>query len=566
MANTILLKRSSTPGGVPSTSDITLGELAINSYDGRLFTEINTGVATIVDLTQNDPITLSGDATGTSTNPSPGAGYSNLVVTLASVNSDAGTWGGADGQIPTFTVNAKGLVTAAGNIALDSLVVTAAGNTADITANAAVGVVGFSLTTTGVSAGNYGSGTAIPTVVVDSKGRVTSITTNAVSTSFSLSGTSGSGTVNNGDTLTFSGTSGVTATVSGSTVTIGTPQDVRTSASPTFTGLTATTAVATNFSTGNAQISGGAISDTPVSGSTGYFTTGYTQNFSTANAQITGGSLSGLSTVTTTGDATVGGDLTVTGNLTVDGTVTTINSTTITVDDKNLELGSVDSPTDTTADGAGITVKGATDKTLNWVNATDSWTSSENLNLATGKTFKVAGTDVLSATALGTGVTSSSLTAVGTIATGVWNGTTIAVAYGGTGATTAQAAMNTLAGATTSGYFLRGNGTNVVMAAIQAADIPTLNQNTTGSAATLTTGRTISLTGDVTYTSGAFDGSANVTGTATLANSGVTAGTYRSVTVDVKGRVTAGTNPTTLSGYGITDALSTSATIDGGTY
>jgi phage-related tail fiber protein len=42
----------------------------------------------------------------------------------------------------------------------------------------------------------------------------------------------------------------------------------------------------------------------------------------------------------------------------------------------------------------------------------------------------------------------------------------------------------------------------------------------------------------------------------TLANSGVGAGTYRSVTVDAKGRVTAGTNPTTLAGYGITDAAS----------
>jgi hypothetical protein len=66
------------------------------------------------------------------------------------------------------------------------------------------------------------------------------------------------------------------------------------------------------------------------------------------------------------------------------------------------------------------------------------------------------------------------------------------------------------------------------------------NQNTTGSAATLTTARTIALTGDVTYTSGSFNGSANVTGTATLANSGVTAGTYTKVTVDAKGRATAG--------------------------
>jgi hypothetical protein len=75
---------------------------------------------------------------------------------------------------------------------------------------------------------------------------------------------------------------------------------------------------------------------------------------------------------------------------------------------------------------------------------------------------------------------------------------------------------------------------------LAAGDVPTLNQNTTGSAATLTTGRTIGMTGDVTWTSGSFNGSANVTGTATLANSGVTAGTYTKVTVDAKGRVTTG--------------------------
>lgn len=62
---------------------------------------------------------------------------------------------------------------------------------------------------------------------------------------------------------------------------------------------------------------------------------------------------------------------------------------------------------------------------------------------------------------------------------------TLAIANGGTGQTTQQTAINALAGATTSGQYLRGNGTNVTMAAIQAGDVPTLNQNTTGTAAGL---------------------------------------------------------------------------------
>jgi len=63
---------------------------------------------------------------------------------------------------------------------------------------------------------------------------------------------------------------------------------------------------------------------------------------------------------------------------------------------------------------------------------------------------------------------------------------TVGITYGGTGANSQQGAINALAGATTSGYFLRGNGTNVSMSTIQAADVPTLNQNTTGNAANVT--------------------------------------------------------------------------------
>lgn len=145
---------------------------------------------------------------------------------------------------------------------------------------------------------------------------------------------------------------------------------------------------------------------------------------------------------------------------------------------------------------------------------------------------------------------SYSPTLTGTGASGTWginisgnaaNVTgTVAIANGGTGQTSRQAAMDALAGATTAGQYLRGDGTDVVMSAIQATDVPTLNQNTTGSAATLTTGRTIGMTGDVTWTSASFNGSGDVTGTATLASIG-TAGTYTKVTTDAKGRVTSGT-------------------------
>jgi hypothetical protein len=84
----------------------------------------------------------------------------------------------------------------------------------------------------------------------------------------------------------------------------------------------------------------------------------------------------------TVGDDT--GDVVIKGNLTVQGATTTINSTTLTVDDKNIVLGDSASPTDALADGGGITLKGATDKTINWIDATDAWTSSERFSYPLG--------------------------------------------------------------------------------------------------------------------------------------------------------------------------------------
>lgn len=165
----------------------------------------------------------------------------------------------------------------------------------------------------------------------------------------------------------------------------------------------------------------------------------------TGNQTISGNkTFTGTVSLTTVSGLTTTGDVVVGGNLTVNGTTTTVNSTTVTVDDKNIELGSITSPSDATADGGGITLKGTTDKTFNWVDASDSWTSSEHLDLASGKSYRINNTVVLSSTALGAGVVSSSLTSVGTISGGTWQGTAIGTAYGGTGAATTSGARTNL--------------------------------------------------------------------------------------------------------------------------
>lgn len=142
-----------------------------------------------------------------------------------------------------------------------------------------------------------------------------------------------------------------------------------------------------------------------------------------------------LSGATLSGNTTFGNDLVVSGDLTVSGTTTIIDSTTIDVKDKNITLGNVSSPTDATADGGGITLKGATDKTINWINSTDCWTSDQDFDLVSGKVFKINNTSVLSASTLGSGVTGSSLTSVGTLTSGTWSASTIGVSKGGTGQT-----------------------------------------------------------------------------------------------------------------------------------
>lgn len=180
-------------------------------------------------------------------------------------------------------------------------------------------------------------------------------------------------------------------------------------------------------------------------------TTATTVTFARAATSLTMGAL--------TGTTTIRNSLVVTGDFTVNGTTTTINSTITTVDDIVIELGATSSPSDATAAGGGISLLGSTTKSITWT-STNGWTSTETLNLVSGKEYRIAGTSVLSSTGLGSGITGSSLTSVGTISTGTWQGTAISTGYGGTGAASASAAFNNLSPATVLGDIIYASGTN----------------------------------------------------------------------------------------------------------
>ena len=125
------------------------------------------------------------------------------------------------------------------------------------------------------------------------------------------------------------------------------------------------------------------------------------------------------------GDVEIKGNTTIRGQLTIeDGDILSLNTQNLVVENKQIELaqtGDDATNSDTVADGGGIVLKGPSgnvDHVLLWSNlglaatprtpdlAAQAWTSSEHINLATGKAFKINGVTVLDGTSLGTGITS----------------------------------------------------------------------------------------------------------------------------------------------------------------
>jgi len=286
-------------------------------------------------ITGGETLTFTGD-TGISTV----VGTNSITIDLDDTAVTAGSYGSAT-AVPTFTVDGQGRLTAAGTAAIaasmsiqgdtgsDSIsllteTLDIAGGTGIATAASdGTSTITVTLADTAVSAGSYGSTTAIPVLAIDAQGRVTGASTVDVAAGFTLSDGSSTAAIDNGNTLTVTGGTGVTSTVSGDAVTLAIGQSVATDADVQFNDV---------------QVDGTLTSD-----------------------DITSTNIS------------VAGNATITGNLTVQGTTTTVNSNTVAIGDNILVLNSDEAGTPSQNAGIEVERGTATNVLVRWNETTDRW-------------------------------------------------------------------------------------------------------------------------------------------------------------------------------------------------
>lgn len=321
MANTIRIKRRAS-GGSGAPSSLENAELAFNEVNDVLYYGEGTGGAggtatTILAIggsgafvTLSSEQTISGNKTfsgtvalgssASATTQSPGdnstkvatTGYVDAAVSAATYNftltGDSGT---------AQTIDDAETVTISGGTGLSSVV----GATNTVTIN---------LDNTSVTAGSYGSATAIPTFTVDAQGRLTAAGTASISTSLSIA--ADTGTTDTvalaSDTLTISGGTGIDTAVTNNTITVNIDNTVATlTGSQTLTNKTFDVAVAT----GNIfQIQGNSITSYVGSGSNVVLSSSptITNLYTSGSGMYYGGSTSGTTQVVAA--ATASGTLT----------------------------------------------------------------------------------------------------------------------------------------------------------------------------------------------------------------------------------------------------------------
>ena len=370
----------------------------------------------------------------------------SIVINGSGVTNLNGRWPviGATANATSFTMRTDANVTASaldtptgtqvinsnfivrnGSLVLGSAEAAAAPTNGELNGSDAYGidVAGGSLTISpGVGTGNAtGADFVVKTGAVSTTGDIRQISTERLR-------------IDTSGKAEFTGEVKVDATISTSETTVGLLDAVAT----TINMGGAATTVEIGAATGTTTIHNNVDIDLDLNVDGSDITTNQTGTFNLINTNATRLDLGGAATTInmgTGGDGggttTIGHDLVVQGDLTVNGSQTTINSTTLTVDDKNIVVasGAADS---SAANGAGITIDGA-NASITWDSTNTALDSSDDFNLASGKAYYINDASVLNATTLGTAVVNSTLQVVDTLNTGTWQATIIDPTYGGTG-------------------------------------------------------------------------------------------------------------------------------------
>ena len=330
-----------------ATSNPTVASGTESAFKGRVFFNSSTNKlyyynGTAWQATGLVSITLGGDLSGTATTDVDGN------VTL------------------NATINANSIVLGTDTTGSYVETVASSGGTITVTGSGSEkAAVNVDLPNTGVTAGSYGSQTAIPTFTVDAQGRLTAAGTVTVATSLSIAGDTGTDTVNLlTDTLTVAGGEGIDVAVTNNTITVSAED------------ATTTNKGVASFDTNDFTVTSGAVTIKNVN--LGTQTTGdYVANIQGTTNEVTVTPTSGEGTSVTIGlpdDVTITNNLNVGGNLNVTGSINAVSTTEINIQDNKINLNSNFSTGTPTAD-AGIKVNRGdeADVELKWDETDNRW-------------------------------------------------------------------------------------------------------------------------------------------------------------------------------------------------
>ena len=470
----IRIKRSSVSGKIPSANDVPLGELALNTYDGRLYASKNVGIGTTVFAVNPWTVGVGSDTYNTFfTAGSVGIGTTNPTSTLTVI-----------GEIEATNLIANGNVEFGSGLTIIGITTSSDGFDGDLTGNADTATalsdfrdfsisgdatassvsfngtanvgLALTLTDTAVSPGSYGSSTEVATFTVDSKGRLTAAGTTAVVVGSALTvvGDSGSLDINLlSETLTIAGGDNLTSVGFGNTVTVNLNDNISLVNILSLGIITATSgfvgnisgdltgnvnafafdtnndgvvvtgiATATSFSGDNLTIINGTI--TNLTGTAGTITTLNTTNLTGTAGTITNGTITNLTgtagTITTfnsTNGTITNGTIT---NLTgTAGTITTFNSTNGTITNGTITNLTGTAGTITTFNSTNGTITNGTITNLTGTAGTITTFNSTNGTITNGTITNLTGTAGTITTFNSTNGTITNLTSTNTNTSGI---------------------------------------------------------------------------------------------------------------------------------------------------